>query len=101
MPECAFYLLLLERLSQYNDDKQHKEYRMSELILRDAIADRVIEQARRKGYATPEAFILAILDETEAIDEDIETSFKEGFRDILAGRVMTREAMWKRLAEDE
>lgn len=76
---------------------------MSEIILKDAIADRAIEQARLKGYASPEEYIADLIDSDEEVefDEDVKTSFKQAFKEVLQGKWLTEEEFWRKLAEDD
>jgi hypothetical protein len=77
---------------------------MPELILRDAIADRVVEQARLKGYATPEAYLMDLLDTDIAtidFEDDLGLSFKRAFKDALQGKFHTYEEYKRMMADDD
>jgi hypothetical protein len=87
---------------------------MSEIVLKDAIADRAIEQARLKGYQSPEAYLADLiesddmgfdedddLDDEVIFDEDVKTSFKQALKEVLQGKFYTYEEYKRLLAEDD
>ncbi len=82
---------------------------MSPIILKDDLAECIRQQAQQRGYATPEAYLLDLVEADtdtleyvmpEASQTEIEESFKRAFKDALSGRVLTREELRRRLAED-
>jgi hypothetical protein len=85
---------------------------MLQVILKDELAARAIEQARLKGYDTPEEYIADLLnlndvdendddDEPVEFDEDLKTSFRLAFRDALRGKFYTYEEFKRIMAEDD
>ncbi len=86
---------------------------MMQVILKDELAARAIEQARLKGYNTPEDYIADLLDldeeteqteepeETVEFDEDLKTSFRLAFRDALRGKFYTYQEFKRIMDESE
>lgn len=82
-------------------------------ILKDDLAARAIEQARRKGYVTPQDYIADLLDlndtsedteddeETVEFDENLKTSIWLASRDALRGKFYTYEEFKRIMAEDD
>jgi hypothetical protein len=79
---------------------------MLQIILKDADAERITEQAKQRGYATPEAYLLDLVAaDTEPADEPLEVifgdGFKQAFKDAVRGIFHTREEYERLMADDE
>jgi hypothetical protein len=82
---------------------------MSTYILKldEVEAVQLIEQARLRGYDTPEAYLRALVaadtlvevlrvdwHEAESRPEEIENAFREAWHDAMTGHVLPIEALW-------
>lgn len=76
---------------------------MLQIILKDELAARAIEQAQQKGYDTPEDYIADLLnsDASIAFEDELGLGFKDAFKDALRGKWLTEEEFWQRMAEDD
>ena len=82
---------------------------MSQLILQEDLANRILEQARQRGYANPEAYLLDLLeadveewDESQvALNDDLGLGFKDAFKDAIRGKFFTKDEYRRMMADDE
>jgi hypothetical protein len=77
---------------------------MSQIILKDEMADYIREKALEHGYDDPSDYLLDLVaadneEEAGTENETIRESFKRGFKQALQGKVMNREELKRRLAE--
>lgn len=77
---------------------------MEKIIFEDDAASFIREQAAQKGYASAEKYLLDLVKaDAESIrpNQAIRDSFKQAFKEALQGKVLSKEELAHRMAEDE
>ena len=81
---------------------------MTKIVLTDETAEYIREKAVQHGYDDPTSYLLDLVaadntpeDEAVSDNQAIRESFKRGFTEAIQGKVMSREELKRRLADDD